>query len=291
MIFALTGFYFLYKRNKAIVYACGIYFLISFYIIASWTEWWYGAAFSSRPMIATYPVLMICLGYFLDYIKERKVWIQLGFTAMIAFFIFLNQFQWWQLKNYILDPYRTTKEYYWAIFLKTSISEADTKLLMVYRDFTGSMKFKNQENYHVTQVIKNDFEGQNVNGNQTEGSNHFYRFDGSNDFCVIVDTPFDQITQKDHVWVKFSIDVRFPESFSGDIPYTVCSMDRKQGSYGYYAPAIQRDSLSNQWRTIEITYMTPEIRNVRDKLKCYIWKNGAGDFDIDNAKVEIFEKK
>lgn len=62
-------------------------------------------------------------------------------------FIFLNQFQWWQLRNYILDPYRTTKAYYWSIFLKTKPDASTAKLKRVERDFSGGFEFKNREEY------------------------------------------------------------------------------------------------------------------------------------------------
>lgn len=121
MIFALVGWYFLFKSNRKIFLATAFYFLISFYIISSWSEWWYGAAFSGRPMITLYPVLAISLGYLLMYIKEKKSFLKITTGTLILFFIFLNQFQWWQVRHGIIDLYRTTKEYYWAVFLKTSV--------------------------------------------------------------------------------------------------------------------------------------------------------------------------
>ncbi len=104
MLFSIWGFYFLYKNNKAIFYSILFYFLISFYIICCWTYWYYGAAFSCRPVITNYPLLAICLGYFLLFIQKQKLLIKTSFILVILFFVFLNQFQSWQLKNYILDP-------------------------------------------------------------------------------------------------------------------------------------------------------------------------------------------
>ena len=127
----------MYKKNKNLFTSSFVYFLLSFYIISSWTEWWYGAAFSIRPLIATYPILGISLGYFILYLKEQNKIYKISFTVLTLFIIFLNQFQWWQLNNYILEPYRTTKAYYLATFLKTTVSEEDKKLLLVNRDFSG----------------------------------------------------------------------------------------------------------------------------------------------------------
>ena len=73
MIFSLIGFYFLFKENRKIFLAIILFFLITFYINACWTEWWHGAAFSIRPLITTYPLLAICLGYFILYIQKQRI--------------------------------------------------------------------------------------------------------------------------------------------------------------------------------------------------------------------------
>jgi hypothetical protein len=291
MIFSLIGFYFLYKKNRLIFYACAVYFFISFYIIASWTEWWYGAAFSTRPLISTYPVLAICLGYFLLFINERKLIIKVIFGAIALFFVFLNQFQWWQYRNYILDPYRTTKEYYWATFLKSNVTESDRDLLMVYRDFSGKMEFTEQYKYQKTLLLTNDFESEGNKGNQSENDNYFYRLGDDQEFYSILETSFNELTHKDHVWMKVSMDIRFPKDFDGTLPCIVNTMERKIWSYGYHAMDIPLDSIPDHWRRIEVMYITPEIRSVKDRVKCYIWKRGKSTFDIDNLKLEIYKRK
>jgi len=291
MIFPLIGFYFLYKNNKQIFYACIIYFLVSFYIISSWTEWWYGAGFSTRPLIATYSILAVCLGYFLLALKKSNLFVKIIFGVVFGFFIFLNQFQWWQYKNYILDPYRTTKEYYWATFLKTTITESDRELLMINRDFTGKMDFTEKEKYQKSLLLIEDFQGKSNKGNQIENNNDFYRMTEEQEFYSIFESPYNELTQKDHIWIKASMDIRFSKKFKGALPCLVMTMDRNNGSYGYYAPQIAMDSIPNHWRKFEVFFLTPEIRNTNDVFKCYIWKRGKSVFDIDNLKLEIYKRK
>lgn len=291
MIFSLIGFYFLYKNNKQIFYASAIYFLFSFYIIASWTEWWYGAAFSTRPLIATYPILAICLGYFLLHINKSKFIVKITVGIIATFFVFLNQFQWWQYKNYILDPYRTTKEYYWATFLKTKVSESDRELLLVYRDFSGKMGFTENEKYQKSLLLTESFDETDNKGNLTEKDNCFYRLNESQEFFPIFESSYNELTQKDHVWIKVSMDIRFPKEFEGPLPCLINTMERKIWSYGYYSTEIKIDSLPNQWKRVEVMYLTPEIRSAKDRFKCYIWKQGKSIFDIDNLKIEIYKRK
>lgn len=291
MIFALIGWYFLFKENRKIFLATVSYFLVSFYVISSWSEWWYGAAFSARPLITLYPILALCLGYFLLYLKNKKLIVKIAFSVVVVFFIFLNHFQWWQLKQYILDPYRTTKEYYWATFLKTSVSDADKQKLLIYRDFSGKMELTNPQDYQKSVLIDDNFDEPGKKGIQTEDGNSFYRLAEDQEFYPIFETPYRELTQKDHVWVKASMDVRFPDDFQGPLPCFVMTMERREGSYRYFAPEIKIDSNYNQWNRIEWEYLTPEIRNTRDRFKCYIWKRGKDGFDIDNVKLELFKKK
>ncbi len=53
------------------------------------------------------------------------------------FFIILNLFQAWQLRNNILSGDRMTFEYYIKSFGKTKINTADQKLLLINRFFGG----------------------------------------------------------------------------------------------------------------------------------------------------------
>jgi hypothetical protein len=291
MIFAVIGWYFLFKQNRKIFLACAAYFLVSFYIISSWSEWWYGAAYSSRPMITLYPILGICLGYFLQYIADKKLLYKISFGIVVLFFIFLNQFQWWQLKHNILDIYRTTKGYYWATFLKTTVTDADRAKLSIYRDFTGKMELKDPQDYQGLVVINEGFDNKEDKGIIHEDGNSFYRLSPDQDFYPIFESQYRKLTAEDHFWVKASMDIRFHENFQGNPPCFVMTMERREGSYNYYAPEIKPDSVLNQWKRVEFEYLTPEIRDTRDRFKWYLWKRGKDQFDIDNLKMEIFVKK
>lgn len=289
MVFSLIGFYHLYKNNRPIFLSAFIYFISSFFIISAWTEWWYGAAFSIRPLIMLYPILAISFGYFLLFIIQQQRVIQIFFSLLVLFFIFLNQFQWWQLKNYILDPYRTTKEYYWATFLKTSASEKDKELLLVNRSFTGEYRFDDQEKYRLSRTSKIAF---NKDENLlNEGKLKFYRLGENQEFLPIFEKPYRDVTTKDHIWIKASINVRNLGTTDIDLPCFVFTMDRKEGAYNYYAPGIKMNSKDSNWVNYSFLYLSPEIRSTKDLLKLYIWKRGKNRFDLKDVKVEFFEKK
>jgi len=298
MFFALLGFISLYRRNKSIFWACMIYFAVSFYIMSSWTEWWYGAAFSCRPLIVTYPVLLICLGNLILDIKEkRRLW-QWLFGILVLFCLFMNQFYWWQYRHYILDPYRTTKNYFWATFLKTNVPTKTREQLLVERDFTGKMHFDKPEEYQSRSILTNDYEKDTNRHIKSEEGNRYYQINESEEFCSFLFDNYKKITQKDHIWLKINLDIRFPICFTGEKPCLVFTMDRSNKGYGYYAPTIEpaiKDSITDtisscMWQHVEFYYLTPEIRNKKDILKCYIWKRSATPIDVDNVCIEVFEK-
>lgn len=291
MLFSVIGFYFLYKKNKAVFFPVLFYVTVSFYIISCWTYWYYGAAYSCRPIITSYPLLAICLGYFLVFIQKQKKYIQISFSIIVILFVFLNQFQWWQLKNYILDPYRTTKEYYWTIFMKTSVPDNANELLSVNRDFNGTYKFENPQHYNSHILYENTFN--NDNGEytikDTINQNTFYRTKEEQEYCLTTQYIFKDLTTKNHAWIKITGNIRTNEYYNDTKPCLVLSMEYKGAAYGYYAPTIEVDSAKNKWSRFEIEYLTPEIRNKNDIFKYYIWKRGKTPFDIDNIKVEIYE--
>jgi hypothetical protein len=96
MILAIGGMYFLWKRKKELFIPIVVYGGLSFYIVSSWTEWWYGASFSIRPLIILYPLLAIPMIYFIKYFGNQRKWITSSLIIVIIAFAALNQFQWWQ---------------------------------------------------------------------------------------------------------------------------------------------------------------------------------------------------
>jgi len=292
MVFYLLGFPLLLKNNKNIFFAISIYFLSSFYIISSWSEWWYGAGFSNRPLIAVYPVLAISFGYLLTFLQKKGMRVKIGFGIIILMLTFLNQFQWWQMKNYIIDPYRTTKAYYWSSFFNTSIVHEDKKLLLIERNFTGEMNFDNRESYQLIQDSLIAFEDMNsINKNEDSLSSNHLNVAEDETYILSKEVQYLTLTANDHLYIVISFDLRYTVSVDSILPYMVFTMNRKEGNYGYYCPEIKVDSLNTNWKHYSFEYLTPPIRDHEDRLKYYIWKRGEKSFDIDNFHVEIFEKK
>lgn len=294
MIFSLIGFYYLYKRDKSVFVPAIVYFLISFYIIASWTEWWYGASFSIRPMITLYPLLAICLGHFIVKISSKKIFTKSILSIVFALFIVLNLFQTWQLWNYILDPYRMTKNYYIAIFGKTQVNDNDRQHMTV--DFFGGSiaKFPGENYFKHRSIGYYDFEeynaglGANIINDSIKGN--VLRMDENLAFSPEVRSTLDAMTDKEYVWVKARVDMFIPKGYKEELPLLVITFDRKGGSYYYHSYGI--DTIQNKpgtWGTVYVELMTSDVRSRNDRFKVYVWHRAKSPIYIDNLKVDIFE--
>ncbi|MFN8135775.1 MAG: glycosyltransferase family 39 protein, partial [Bacteroidales bacterium] len=103
MLFALTGFYFMYKKNRAVFYALFAYVVINIYFVSSWSCWWYAQSFSQRALVASYPVMAIGLGYFLAWLNAQKSILKgLGYLLLLSCLL-LNLYQSRQFHFGIID--------------------------------------------------------------------------------------------------------------------------------------------------------------------------------------------
>ncbi|MES2799158.1 MAG: hypothetical protein V4638_04015 [Bacteroidota bacterium] len=278
MIFALLGFIPLYKKRKDLFFGMLIPFLISLYIIVSWTEYWYGASFSNRPVIVQYPILLISLGFFLQWIWKQKNSIRYSFSGIVLLLVFLNLFQWWQFQNYIIDSTRMTKEYYWKVFLKTSVSAEDRELLLLERSYDPANlnQLKNENKYTSTSIQRSDYLPILMENYSVE------------EFIETKQIPFNELTDKDHCYAQFTFDyaVKNPE---GKEIFLSCMMSRSNGDYGqYYFKLTGTDTLQNR---VDTLFLTPEIRSEKDQLKFFIWNPNKLAFKMQNFKLKVLEPK
>lgn len=284
MFFSLIGFYFLYKYKREYFYSFSLYFLISFYIIASWTEWWYGAGFSIRPMITLYPILAINLGIFIHWLGKIKFKsLKIVFFILVTFFIALNQFQWWQFKQWIIHPYLTTKSYYFDSFFKTNPLDVNKDLLLVERDFSGKMEFKNKLNYEEKMHLF-------LNDTISIIENSYIKFNETNEFLITKSFPYDKISNQDHFWVVVNFNYKINCDSNYQKSVFVATMERLNGNYGYFSKEVS-DCNNSDWSTFQFEYLTPPIRSESDILKIYFWNRSKSVGEIKNYEIKIFERK
>ena len=138
MIFALIGFFWLYKKDRSLFSFSLLYILIFIYVAFSWSIWWYGGSLGQRTMIQAYPVLMLPFAAFIEYLKTSRKWITFIIGGVMVMFCYLNLWFTHQAhKGGLLLTEQMTKAYYWRVLGRFERNPEDLKLLDTDEDFSG----------------------------------------------------------------------------------------------------------------------------------------------------------
>lgn len=295
MIFAIAGFISLYKKNKKIFLPLILFFFFNLWIISSWECWWYGGSFGQRPFVQSYCLMAIPFGYFLESLRKKIT--QLVFGIVAGAFVLLNLFQIWQLVHGILDPYRMTKKYYWAVFGKTSVDPATRLLLEIDRNNPGPLV---PERYNSREVFFSGYESRNFLRDDelvcdTFGfkSAHSTVLDEKHAYGTAFKSPFDSICAGDHVRLKLDCDVFIPaENFDKQPVFAFTMTGHREQQYGYTTETFQSlGAKPGEWTHIEGWFITPEILHSRDQLLVFTWNNGCPKLFIDNMRITVYSPK
>ncbi len=118
MVFAVFGFFPLFRQKKGLFYAAVIYLAAMIYVFSSWWSWWTGGSFGIRSMVDLMPVMALPLAALVTSLRKQKKEIRIGITMILVFVLFLNVFQTWQYHRVLIHWVGMTKESYWTIFLR-----------------------------------------------------------------------------------------------------------------------------------------------------------------------------
>ena len=144
MLFSVIGFIFTDQKLKSWRNASLLFLAVFIYIIFSWWCWWYGGSFGARPMIDVYGVLAIGLAAFINKIFSlKKIFIRLLFVLLVAFFIFLNQYQIKQYRTSLLHWDSMTKEVYFKILFTKKWPDGYDNMVRT-PDYQKAMKGENE---------------------------------------------------------------------------------------------------------------------------------------------------
>ncbi len=292
MIFALAGFYLLYKHKRETSWPLLIFLILNIWIISSWSCWWYaGGSFSSRSLVPAYVILAIPLGYFLKSLNSNRI-IKAVIVILLVFFTSLNLFQTWQFENGIISKERMTAAYYFKIFGKTSVSEDDRELLLVERSTSAEENFTKHERYIKRNLQYFDFEDHDHLNQLTHNGNGALLMNEQTPYSPGIELTFSELTGKDHAWIQASVYVYIPDSISGPLPALVATFHHQGKTYKYRAKSFDQERLNyNTWNRLTIDYLTPEVRSLKDNLKVYVWYRGGSEIVIDDFQVGVFEPK
>lgn len=300
MLFTVAGFYFLWKSKREVFWPSFLYFIINLYIVSSWTCWWYaGGSYSQRALLSSYAVLLLPLGYLIDFVNSKSKTIRYSFAVVLGLLVLLNLFQTWQWVHGIIDRTRMSRNYYFAVFAKTSVSEDDRKLLLVERSTEQFQELKNEPDYNKRTLAKFDFEGENykarpLSKDTVHSGNAALRMDKDHQYSPGFETTFLKLTTHDHAWLRAGVWVYPLHDVEPRMASIVITAEHNGEAYAYNAIGIDNEKYhikKNQWNYISLDYLTPEVRSGDDKIKAYFWLQGDKPLLIDDMVIEVFEPK
>lgn len=300
MTFALIGFISLYRSKRELFYPILIFTVLNIYILSSWECWWYASSFSQRPVVESYCLLMLPLGFFVRGIFDKKVLLRYALLSVLSLLMLLNIFQTWQFCNGIFDGERMTFAYYMKVFGHRHVPDGAAQYLEVNRYFPNGEKFAGNENdYLVARIMNQDFEG-SVDENRIknvcdtfsyEGKKSF-RLDSAMTFSPGMNEAYGDLCSKYFMWVRVSAYVYPLTSPDTNNFALVIDMNKHGNIYKYTAFEARKLKLKpRQWNKIEVDYLTPEIRHTSDQLEIYFWNIDKGTVFLDSFNAEVLIPK
>jgi hypothetical protein len=298
MIFSLIGFIFLYRYRRDIFWAALIFFLLNFYIVSSWDVWWYAASFGQRALMQSYAVMILPLGAFFYRMNRTGIFAKVIVYTVTVLFAALNLFQTWQFGQGIIDLERMTRSYYWAVFLKTSVTAEERELLEP--DWGWSLEEMMKHKVFDHRVLRKiDFEAANAKienrvDTLAHSEKYSFRLDSTAIFSPRIDTLFGDITNKHYVWLRATAYVYSEVSFQENPSTLSISAVRGNKTLKYAGADDERlpiPLVAGKWNKVTLDYLTPYIIRKGDKLMIQVWHRGKHPVWIDDMTVEMYEPK
>ena len=135
MVFIIPGAVITYRKNKTLFWAVMIFFLVNTYIVSCWWCWWYGGCFGMRPIIDSYGILAIWIGFFLQYLwqKTKPVWV--ATLCVMGFFTYVNLYQTRQARINVIHYDAMSYPLYKKVFLKETPKDKEWESLLDPPDY------------------------------------------------------------------------------------------------------------------------------------------------------------
>lgn len=300
IILPIIGVWLMRKYNKEYFIPIAAFFILNFYLISGWAAWWQGGSFGLRYFVESYAVMAIPFGTFISFAIRLKLPAKIAVFLLATFFLFLNLFQTWQFDKFIIDGYSMTKEYYWRIFLKTYATKEDEKYLEIERGNFPAVEVFNDYNNYTSKVIGfYDYEKNNSSEvDKVFLENKFFssppyscKLTSENIYSPTFRIPYNEITEREHAWLRVSLDYYYPDSSFNELGSLVINFEHGKHDYKYKGWDLKRPTGENKWQNLTVDYLTPYPLSTKDKLLIYVYLKGKKDVCIDNLKITAYERK
>jgi hypothetical protein len=294
-IFSFYGFWLMRKKGSKMFLSLFIFTLLNIYVLSSWTCWWYAESFGQRALVQSYLILIIPMGFALDYFVRQKIWQKAIVLSLLTFSVGLNQFQTWQMHHGLLHPSRMTHDAYWAHFLKSSSIQNFEDLLLVNKDVPARDRL-NAENEKLTiaKVLYFYFDGEDwVNRpDQVLGEPRGVKVDDNQIYSKDIVLKYPEITIQKNVIIKMEVLVYLYGDVQQILPRVVFKMrHRGKPYYDQYLHVEHLEGIEpHTWTRVEHVFYSADVRNMkRDGIQIFAWLAGSGAFKIDHVKLTVYE--
>lgn len=294
VLMVIPGFVYLWQKHRGWFWPLLVFFALNLYVVSSWSNWWYAQCFSQRAMVHTLPITLLLVGFgikwSLEHTLRTQILIPFATLACVAGIFFS-----WQYEHYILDQWRMTGNYFWSVFLQTEVVTDEQKdLLLVPREFSGEMVMQHPELYTPTQEVRySTLQSEKLRDTLGIATDTLYgieRLSKEHEFSAAIKKHYRDWTKKDHIWVKGKAIVFIPEGNSAGDVLLVATADHK-GPYGYKTYQVADSAFTpNAWNTIDMLYLSPEVRTGKDDLSFYVWYRGKSSVALKEIELTVLER-
>ena len=124
-ILFVVGFFYIkeFPFKKSVIVFC----LLNIWIITAWSDWKYGATYSTRALVQSYPIFALAFTAVIEQILQKK-W-RAFFYVVGAYLIFVNFFQMEQYFTTVLHYRDMNRAYYGRIYMNPSPTPLDMSLM------------------------------------------------------------------------------------------------------------------------------------------------------------------
>ncbi|MBK9291432.1 MAG: hypothetical protein IPM52_07380 [Bacteroidetes bacterium] len=290
MALAILGFVSLWRQKRELFFSLFVFFVVSFYVIASWSCWWYADSFSQRAVIPSYVFLSVPLGFLLQAALRKSLLVRLPFAFVLVMLVALNQFQSWQFLQGMIHSARMTKEAYKAVWLKTAPPAKLEQLWLVDRTKTPEHLMQSGRKFRICTLAHYTFDDQPLsNTGMPPGLN-------GGVFALSPDQPFSPLYETDwhrlslHEFGIIRVSARVYAEFSpAEQPFYLTATFMHNGYAYAYGSKMPDPELfvPGEWNEVDFYYLTPEVRKPTDRFRATLWLPGSGLVLVDEFKVEL----
>ncbi len=155
MVFAIIGLFNLAWQKMEIFFAVLFFSLLNYYIVSSWSIWWYGGSLGMRALIQSYPIWAFPFAAFITWMLNKN-WRNLVFLPIMFFFCAMNIF----FIRGPIDAEYMNKTYYWYSLFNFNVTDRDKLLLDTDEGFF-------EERQNVKTVFTSNVQDEGIDSTKT----------------------------------------------------------------------------------------------------------------------------